>query len=217
MRYGAFYETADVTEEKKTFVFTFEKSPALSSACNFEFLLGIPGAVVTIDNVSLKQNILVQNGDFSNGMKAFEVYAHSSAVEEHDVEFSDSKNSDKCFSITIDKTGSMDWTIQLMQRNVELVKGKTYCLTFKALCSVPRSIMVALQRDGIKDNNWDPYSGQPKFNLTSEYKNFEHTFIMEKETDLKTILTFSMGAIDGKQINARHTIKIDSIELTEVK
>ena len=190
---------------------------ALSSACNFEFLLGIPGAVVTIDNVSLKQNILVQNGDFSNGMKAFEVYAHSSAVEEHDVEFSDSKNSDKCFSITIDKTGSMDWTIQLMQRNVELLKGKTYHLTFKALCSVPRSIMVALQRDGIKDNNWDPYSGQPKFNLTSEYKNFEHTFTMEKETDSKTILTFSMGAIDGKQINARHTIKIDSIELTEVK
>ena len=217
VRYGAFCETADVTEEKKTFVFTFEKSPALSSACNFEFLLGIPGAVVTIDNVSLKQNILVQNGDFSNGMKAFEVYAHSSAVEEHDVEFSDSKNSDKCFSITIDKTGSMDWTIQLMQRNVELVKGKTYRLTFKALCSVPRSIMVALQRDGIKDNNWDPYSGQPKFNLTSEYKNFEHTFTMEKETDSKTILTFSMGAIDGRQINVRHTIKIDSVELTEVK
>ena len=49
------------------------------------------------------------------------------------------------------------------------------------------------------------------------FEKFEHTFTMEKETDSKTILTFSMGAIDGKQINARHTIKIDSVELTEVK
>ncbi|MGN0740515.1 MAG: carbohydrate binding domain-containing protein [Treponema sp.] len=214
VRYGAFYETAQVTEEKKTFVFTFEKAPALSSVCDFEFLLGIAGARVTIDNVSLKQNVLIQNGGFSDGMKAFEVYAHSSAVEEHSA---GSDFGDKCFSITIDKTGNVDWTIQLMQRNVELVKGKTYRLTFKASCDVPRKLMVALQRDGIKDDNWEPYSGQQKFNLTSGFKTFEHTFTMQKETDPKTILSFSMGAVDGRQINLRHTIKIDSIELVEVK
>jgi len=180
----------------------------------FEMLLGIPGSVVTVDNVSLKENILVQNGNFDKKMISYEVYAHSDAVEEHEV---DEGQADKFCAVTIDKTGNQDWMIQLMQRNIDLEEGKTYKLTFKAKCDIKRDIMMALQRDGLQDNDWTPYSGQPTFAVSNEWKTYEHEFTMAHPSDSKVILTFSMGAVNQTPINRRHTVCFDDISLVEVK
>ena len=189
-------------------------APKDNKEVSFEMLLGIPGSVVTVDNVSLKENILVQNGNFDKKMISYEVYAHSDAVEEHEV---DEGQADKFCAVTIDKTGNQDWTIQLMQRNIDLEEGKTYKLTFKAKCDIKRDIMMALQRDGLQDNDWTPYSGQPTFAVSNEWKTYEHEFTMAHPSDSKVILTFSMGAVNQTSINRRHTVCFDDISLVEVK
>lgn len=210
---GNFAQDVELSSGTNKFEYSFI-APRTNQEVTFEMNLAIPGAVVTLDNVVLKEAIMIQNGNFDKGFKSFEVFANSDALEEHEV---DEGQQDKFFAITIDKTGREDWSIQLMQRNVELVEGKTYKISFKAKSDYKRDIMLALQRDGLQDNNWIPYSGQPTFVVSDNWKTFEHEFEMAHPTDSNVILTFSMGAVNQNQINRRHTICIDSISLIEVK
>ena len=76
---------------------------------------------------------------------------------------------------------------------------------------------MALQRDGLQDNDWTPYSGQPTFAVSNEWKTYEHEFTMAHPSDSKVILTFSMGAVNQTPINRRHTVCFDDISLVEVK
>ena len=210
---GSFAKEVELSSKTAKYEFTFV-APKTAQEVAFEMDLAIAGATVTVDNVSLKENIMVQNGKFNAGMKSYEVYAHSDAVEDHEV---DEGQPDKFAAITIDKTGKDDWMIQLMQRNIELQEGKKYKITFRAKCDIKRDIMLALQRDGLVDNNWTPYSGQPTFTISDEWKTYETEFDMIYPTDSKTILTFSMGAVNQTPINKRHTVCIDDINLIEVK
>ena len=213
VKFGSYTGEVEVNGSKNKYELTFI-APKADKEFDFEMDLAIPGGVVTVDNISLKENILLQNGNFDKNMISYEVYAHSDATEEHEV---DEGQADKFVAVTIDKTGGQDWMIQLMQRNIELQEGKKYKITFKAKCDLKRDIMLALQRDGLQDNNWTPYSGQPTFVVSDEWKTYEHEFEMIYPTDSKVILTFSMGAVNSTSINRRHTVCIDDISLVEIK
>lgn len=210
---GSFKGQVELTSDTGKYELVFV-APMTNKEVDFEMDLGIAGATVTVDNVSMKENILVQNGGFDKGMRSYEVYAHDTATEDHEV---DEGQPDKFAAITIDKTGRDDWNIQLMQRNIELIEGKKYKVTFRAKCDLKRDIMLAFQRDGLMDNNWIPYSGQPTFVVSDEWKTYEHEFEMAYATDPKVIMTFSMGAVNQNPINRRHTVCIDDISLVEVK
>ena len=75
--------------------------------------------------------------------------------------------------------------------------------------------MYALQRDGTNDDNWTPYSGEPKAALTKDYQNFATVFKMDYDTDPNTVLSISLGAVGGKRISEKHTVVIDNITLEE--
>lgn len=77
--------------------------------------------------------------------------------------------------------------------------------------------MYALEKDGTTDNDWTPYSGTQKIELTSNYQTFKTTFQMTSATDPAIILSIPMGAVDGIQITDKHTITIDNIKLKEVE
>lgn len=76
--------------------------------------------------------------------------------------------------------------------------------------------MFAIQRDGSSDDDWTPYSGEKIVELTNKYQTFEIVFQMKNKTDLKSILSISMGAFDGKQITEKHRICIDNIRLDKI-
>lgn len=80
--------------------------------------------------------------------------------------------------------------------------------------------MFAIQRDGSGDDNWTPYSGEKKVDLISSYQPYELEFQMKNETDLKSILSISMGAGGGtsgsEQITQKHRICIDNIKLEKI-
>lgn len=202
---------SNITTEKQTFKYAFETGEGEGETI-LQFLLGTEGTIY-LDNVRVQEDGMLINGDFANGMVGYELYAYTASDVSYAV---DSLSEDNAFSIDIKNTGDLDWKIQLKQNNITLEKGKWYSLSFDAKGTTGRQIMYALQRDGSSDDNWIAYSGQPVVKLSGEYQTFNVQFQMTAETDPKTILSISMGAVGGKQITDRHTVCIDNIKLEEI-
>lgn len=215
---GEKFESA-LTTEKKEYKYELNTDAELNGS-ELRFLLGAAGTTY-IDNVSIREDGLIVNGDFSSGMTGYEVYVNEAAkVSDYIVDSLNDENN-PAFSIDIADTGAQDWYIQLKQNNIKLEEGKWYKIGFDAKSTVDRQIMYALQRDGSKhkdkdgNEDWIPYSGSQVISLSGEYQNFSHTFEMTEGTDPETILSISMGAVGGTRISTKHTVKIDNITLEE--
>ena len=213
---GNSYDIA-LTTERQTYKYEFETSSDLDGS-ELRFLLGSAGTAY-IDNVTVREDSLIVNGDFSSGMLGYEVYVNDAAkVPNYIVDSLDEENA---FAIDIADTGEAAWQIQLKQNDIRLEKDKWYKLAFDAKSTKDRTIMYALQRDGSKhkDDNgnedWTPYSGEPKAALTGEWQNFSKVFRMGEDTDPNTILSISLGAVGGTRITEKHTVVIDNITLEE--
>ena len=203
--------TAKVAKPK---TYELKFAPKENVTVDLELLLGTDGATIFLDNVYVKENAVVINGELDRGMSGWELYAHPNASCSSEIIDADG---DKQVSITIDKTGNLDWQIQFKQNGCLLEKGKQYKISLKAKCDMERTIMLALQRDGSKDDDWFPYSNTLKFKVGPEFQNYSWTFTMGRDTDPNTIFTISMGAVSDKIINKKHTIVLDSISVREVE
>lgn len=204
--------TIALTEDKKTYTFVLETGENVK-ASDLEFLLGTAGTI-HLDNVRIQEDGMIVNGDFVNGTVGYEIYINESAKVSYGV---DELTENASMGFTIEDTGSQDWMIQLKQNNIKLEQGKWYKLTFEAKSDLDRTIMYALQRDGSSDDNWIPYSGTQKIQVSSDYEKYEHIFKMKNDTDAQTILSISMGAVNDERITQKHTIYIDNIVLEETQ
>ncbi len=157
---------------------------------------------------------MIKNGSFRAGFSGYEVYAYTASDVSYVV---DSLNEDSAADFSISNTGDAAWKIQLKQNNIELEKGQWYRLSLKAKSDRDRKLMFAIQRDGSSDDNWTPYSGEKTVMLTSEYQTYDIVFQMEHETDVKSVLSISMGAVDGEQIDQKHRICLDEILLEKTE
>lgn len=181
---------------------------------DFELLLGTDGATVNVDNIYIKENKVVVNGEFDQGMSGWEVYAHQNAQVSSKII---DEGSNPAVMLSVEKTGNMDWMIQLKQNACLLEKGKKYKVSLRAKSDMERMIMLALQRDGSKDDNWYPYSNNLKFRLGKEFQEYSWTFTMDMESDPNVIFTISVGAVSDRIITSLHHITIDSILVEEIQ
>ncbi len=204
-----FMYQATTTQNSITIPFHTEKE---ISEKDLKFLFEENGTYY-LDDVRIIEDSLLLNGDFSSGITGYDLYAYTSSDVSYVI---DELNEDKAICIDVKNTGDADWKIQLKQNNIKLKQGATYRITFDAKATMNRKIMFALQKDGSVDNDWTAYSGSQIVDLNSQYQTFRHEFEMTYETDLKTIWTISMGAVDGTQIDKAHTVIIDNIVLEEV-
>lgn len=202
---------ASLDGKYNTYNFKF-KMPTTDGVNNIAFNITEPG-VYYIDEVRIVEDTLIKNGSFNAGLAGYEPYADTTADASFGV---DSLTEANAAAVDINDTGDQGWKIQLKQNNVELVKDQWYRLTLYAKSNISRQLMFAIQRDGSKDNNWDPYSGEKIVDLTSDYQKFTIEFKMEKDTDLHSILSISMGAINNNQITQQHQICIDNIKLEKI-
>ncbi len=203
---------SQLTSIKTTYRYTLQTDPSLNGSV-LRFLLGQEGTIY-IDNVRIQENSLLINGDFSNGLTGYEVYAYNPSDISYVV---DELNEQKAACIDIKNTGDADWKIQLKQNSITLENGKWYRISMDAKSTLNRKIMYALQKDGSSDNDWTPYSGSQVIDLTNAYQTFTHEFQMTGQTDKKTILSISMGAVGGIQIGDQHTVILDNIKLEEIE
>ena len=195
---------------KKTTHYEFTYSAELPIKATLLFKAAASGADVYIDNVVVKENSILLNGGFDSGLAGWELYSHENADSE-------AQAANNAAIVSINKTGNMDWMVQLKQSNILLEKGKKYRVKVGAKSDIDRKIMWALQRDGSGDDNWIPYSGTLVLDVSSSSQVFEHTFSMEYATDPNVIFTISMGAVDGKQIDSPHRVIIESVSVEEIK
>ncbi|MDE7258067.1 MAG: carbohydrate binding domain-containing protein, partial [Lachnospiraceae bacterium] len=177
------------------------------------FTFSEPG-VFYLDDVRVVEDSLIKNGSFNAGFAGYEVYAYNASDVEYVV---DSLSEDNAADFSITNTGDEAWKIQLKQNNIELENGQWYRISLNAKSSIARKIMFAIQRDGTDDDDWTPYSGESIVELGSDYQTYEIEFLMEAETDLKSVLSISMGAVDGTQINEKHRVCIDNINLEKIE
>lgn len=199
---------AELAGAEKEYAYKFTTDASLTNK-DIVFKFSQPGTYY-LDDVRVVEDSLIKNGSFNAGLAGYEVYVDGSADAACVV---DSLTEDNAADFTINNTGDQDWKIQLKQNNIELEKGVWYKLSFDAKSSIARKIMFAIQRDGSADDDWTPYSGQPVIELGSEYKTYDVVFQMKNETDLKAVLSISMGAVGGTQISDKHRICIDNISL----
>ncbi|MCR5189111.1 MAG: carbohydrate binding domain-containing protein [Treponema sp.] len=210
-QFGKMKEYPELTTKKQHFEYLY--TVPKTNEYSFAMMLSNSGTTVYVDNVLLKENTKLLNGSFAAGMAAWELYAHENSKCQIDIS---GEGAEKEAILSIDKTGNMDWMIQLKQNKILLEKGKKYHVSLNVKSDLDRTIMWALQRDGSKDDNWIPYSDTKKIQVSKDYQTYEHTFTMSSETDDNVIFTISMGAVDGKEINKSHKVYIDDITLEEV-
>lgn len=184
------------------------------SSKDLAFEITEPGTFY-LDDIRIVEDSLIKNGDFSAGFAGYEPYVDSSISS--DVTYVvDSLTEANAADFSIGNTGDAAWKIQLKQNNIELESGQWYRLSLDAKSDIARKIMFAIQRDGSGDNDWTPYSGEKIIELGSDYTTYTLEFKMNSETDLKSILSISMGAVDGVQITQKHRVCIDNIKLEKI-
>ena len=206
---------AEMTGQEQSFgekLSIANKEPQNNTQNKIVFTFSEPG-VFYLDDVRVEEDSLIKNGSFNAGFAGYEVYAYTASDVTYVV---DSLNEDNAADFTISSTGDEAWKIQLKQNNIELEKGQWYRLSLHAKSDMDRKLMFAIQKDGTDDNDWTPYSGEEIVELGSDYQTYVIEFQMEGETDLKSVLSISMGAVDGVQINQKHRICIDNISLEKI-
>lgn len=203
--------TAELTGEDTAYSYKFTM-PGQEVSRDIAFTISEPGTYY-LDMVRIVEDTLIKNGSFHAGLAGYEVYIDGSADASCVV---DSLTEDNAADFTINNTGDQAWKIQLKQNNVELEDGQWYRLTLDAKASVDRKLMFAIQRDGSADDDWTPYSGEKIVDLTNDYQTFAIEFQMKSPTDLKSILSISMGAVGGTQITSQHRVCIDNINLEKI-
>ena len=203
--------TAETTGQEQSYEYKL-KLPEGRSGGDIAIVVRQGGAY-TVDNVRLVEDSLIKNGSFNAGFAGYEVYAYTTSDVDYVV---DSLNEPNAADITIRNTGDAAWKIQLKQNGIELEAGQWYRLSLKAKSNLDRKLMFAIQRDGSADDDWTPYSGEEIVQLGAEYQTYAITFQMNWPTDEKAVLSISMGAVAGEEIDQLHRICIDDILLEKI-
>ena len=208
--------TPELTDSLKHFAKKVVVEKNLSrSESNVELRFTKPGTYY-LDNVFFTEAALIKNGSFNAGIAGFSPYIYDSVNANYVID--NMNGNDNTFAMTIEDTvADTDdncWYVQLNQDGVNLEKGKTYKISFKAKSTIDRVIKYSLQEF---EGAWTNYSGTGSVEIGPEWKTFTHTFTMENETDPNTRFNITMGSVDGIRITEKHDVYIDDIELVEVE
>ena len=215
-------ETFNLTEEKQTVTFKLETEEEVT---NKDIVLALGSeTTVYVDNVAVKEDSLLVNGSFDNGMSGWTPFKDSGVGNVSWEVTKDAGNN--VMKYTIPDTGNTDWFIQLKQNDVTLENGKRYKLTFRVKSNIERDIQFAFQRNGEKHTmedgktqDWTPYSKTEIVTVGSKgdttWETFSTIFDMTEPTDEGTIFAVTMGAVGGKQVAQLHEIYLDDFVLEE--
>jgi hypothetical protein len=131
---------------------------------------------------------LITNGDFSKGMTGWDFAAFTPAVGSGVVE-------DGVFIATMTTKGTEGWYGQFKTVTLDISKGKSYVVSFKAKADEPFNLSTNV---GLNADPWTTYSGYQKFDLTTEMKTYSYEFTMGETDDRKARMVFDLGLLSGK-------------------
>lgn len=201
-----------ITKENTQYQFAFE-TEAGTEEVELELLLGASGTTY-LDNICMYEHDKIINGNFTNGTVGYEMYIDEAAEVSYLV---DELSEGGALGIDIVNTTDEAWKIQLLQKNIYLEKGKWYTVSFDAKTSHNRDVKLEMKKDGLPGEETISYMDAQIFGLNLADVTYSYTFMMEEETDANTVLSISLGAVSGEEINKKHTIFIDNVSLEEAE
>jgi len=110
--------------------------------------------------------------------------------------------------VQIDKGGTTDYSVQLLQAPVHLEKGAKYKASFDMKAQGERNVKLKIGGDG--DRGWTDYAAIPAFIVSTEMQTYEFEFTMKHDTDVKARFEFNMGLNDND-------IWIDNVKLIKTE
>lgn len=97
---------------------------------------------------------------------------------------------DGVMTITTEKEGDVDYSVQLVQPELPMMKGSKYRVTFDASSSDTRDIIVCVSAP---TNGWIRYLEDTTLTITPEWKTYTYEFEMTEKNDPNGRLEFNMG------------------------
>lgn len=110
--------------------------------------------------------------------------------------------------ITTDDQGTVDYSVQLVQPEQPMIKGKKYRVTFDAWSDEERKMIVCVSAPNA---GWIRYLDDTTLTLSTEQTTYTYEFEMTKKDDENGRLEFNMG---NKGSTA--TIYIKNVRLEEI-
>lgn len=155
----------------------------------------------------LEDGNLIYNGDFSDNealddednwfFLLFEGGAGAAAIE------------DGVMKITTEKAGTVDYSVQLVQPTLPMIKGNKYRLTFDARAEEERDMVVCVSAPTA---GWIRYLQDTRLTMTPDWQTYTYDFEMTEKDDNNGRLEFNMGAKGSTaEINIRN-VRIEIVE-----
>ena len=111
--------------------------------------------------------------------------------------------------ITSEAEGKQEYSVQLVQPELPMVKGKKYRASFDAYADAPRDMIVCVSAPNA---GWIRYLQDTKLSLTTEKQTYTFDFDMNEKTDPNGRLEFNMG-----KCGSTETIHITNVRVEEIE
>ena len=115
---------------------------------------------------------------------------------------------DNMIVITSEKEGTEDYSVQLVQPDIPMIKGKKYRATFDAYADEERDIVVCVSAPTA---GWIRYLQDTKLTVTSEKQTFTYEFEMKDKDDPNGRLEFNLG-----HRGSTATVYISNVRVEEI-
>ncbi len=131
---------------------------------------------------------LVVNGDFADGVTGWTFGAWEGAVGTGVVTNGE-------YVIDMATAGDEGWKAQLKAAGLDISKGKSYQVSFKAKAESEYDLQVNV---GLNEAPWTTYSGYKTFTVGTQMETFTFDFTMGLDDDRVARIAFDMGTYAGK-------------------
>lgn len=150
---------------------------------------------------------LLFNGDFSEAEDLTDEEVWKFLLAEGGA--AEASIADNEMTITVDKSGSLEYSVQLVQPNLPIRLGGTYEISFDAYAvEEDRTMIVAVTAPEV---SWIRYFPDTTLDLTTEKQSYKYQFEMTEESDPHGRLEFNMGAVTSTS-----DIKISNVSVKEI-
>ncbi len=111
--------------------------------------------------------------------------------------------------ITSEAEGSVDYSVQLVQPCLPMIKGNKYRLTFEACAEEDRDMIVCVSAPTA---GWIRYLQDTKLGLTTDWQTYTYDFEMTEKDDNNGRLEFNMGAKGSTATIRIRNVRIEVVE-----
>lgn len=116
---------------------------------------------------------------------------------------------DNSIIISTEAEGSQDYSVQLFQPELPMIKGKKYRVTFDAYADEARDMIVAVTAPTA---GWGRYLEDTKFGVTTEKKTYTYEFTMSAKTDPNGRLEFNMGNCGSTATIHISNVRVETVD-----